>query len=137
MSGQEARGARGGVPTTHAALAAAAVAARDALLAERAALEAGDATALTRLADEKRRRVMALENALRSGAPTLPGDVVAVLRECRELNARNATSVAARLGQTRAALERLSRLVGAGESAGYGADGTIARAVSRRTLGTG
>ena len=118
-------------------LLGAAVAAHDALAAERVALEAGDAGALTRLAAEKRRRVRELERLLPADARALPPGVSDVLRECRTLNAANGASVAARLGRTRAALDRLARVAGLGESAGYGADGTLRRPTPKRDLGTG
>ena len=137
MSARERRGADGRGGSRRAPLHAAAVAARDALRAEAVALGAGDAAALARLSVEKRSRVLELERCLHRGDATLPDEVAAVLRECRALNAANAADVAARLGQTRAALDRLARLAGMGESAGYGPDGTLGRRVPGRALGSG
>ena len=123
-----------------AALHEAAKALRDALLAERTALDAKDAQALAGLAAEKRRRVLTLERALGPAHPSRPtpsAETVALLRECRELNARNATGVAMRLAAVRSSLVRLARLSGVDDAWGYSADGAPARPVRGRTLGRG
>ena len=130
---------------SHRALQEAAEALRDALLAEATALGARDARALAGLAAEKRRRVIALERALgpvrgptgAAAVAALPAPIAALLRECRELNAGNATGVATRLATVRSSLVRLARLSGVDDAWGYAADGAPVRPVRGRTLGEG
>lgn len=137
-------GAATGEPAPgHAEAVAAATALRDALLAERAALDERDAGALSGLSEEKRRRVRTLEGALEGAlgtgangtAPAAP--VAALLRECAELNAHNAAKVAVRLAAVRSALVRLARVSGADDAWGYAADGAPVRPVRGRRLGEG
>ncbi len=118
------------------ALYDAAVALRDALLAERGALDGGEATSLLSLAAEKRRRVSVLERAS-AAASSVPPAAARILVECRELNAANAAAVATRLAATRAALVRLARLSGSDDAWGYSADGLPTRPRRARTLGLG
>ena len=110
------------------------------LLAERAALQAQDADALSTLCQRKRLQVLDLERALRPSrlpATTLSGATRDLLRACQELNTDNAAGVAVRLAGTRRALGQLARLSGADQAWGYSADGAPSRPLRGRRLGEG